>query len=296
MKSLFLSNFILKIIAIVTMTLDHIGFFLMQYSPYDNSPMQITGYIFRIIGRISLPLFCFLAVEGALKTKNIKNYLLRLTIVMLFLIVVEFVLEMLFIGGIISDNQRLLQPNIFITLFLGVLMVWLFENKNKYIKFLGILPIVYCILGFVVNVYEYQNQNTTIYWLPYFLRPEYDILAIMLFLVFYSSYKLLPVLMESYGLKPNLYENDLKYRLYLNLLSFCGLIIVSLIYYSFTIFANEIVYWDANEQLIMMCAAIFIIFYNGKRGYDRRWFRIFTYSYYPLHLFLIFIIFTLIYL
>ena len=63
----FLSNFDLKILAIITMTIDHIG--AIVYPNID---------IFRIIGRVSFPIFAFLLVEGFKHTSNKLKYFLRL--------------------------------------------------------------------------------------------------------------------------------------------------------------------------------------------------------------------------
>lgn len=53
----------LKLIALITMTLDHIGAYLLpQYE------------ILRIIGRISLPIYAFLIAEGCRYTKNKFRY------------------------------------------------------------------------------------------------------------------------------------------------------------------------------------------------------------------------------
>ena len=57
----------LKIVAIITMLIDHIGYYL-----YPNLNLE-TYVAFRIIGRISMPIFAFLIVQGFLHTKNIKK-------------------------------------------------------------------------------------------------------------------------------------------------------------------------------------------------------------------------------
>ena len=71
-----LSSFILKIIAILTMTLDHVGFMMEAYSL--NPTLVI---IFRSIGRLAVPLFAFLLVEGVTHTKSFPKYVFRLVIV-----------------------------------------------------------------------------------------------------------------------------------------------------------------------------------------------------------------------
>ena len=64
-KLKFLSNNALKIIACITMAIDHIGF---MFFPYDM--------IYREIGRIAFPIFAFLLAEGCKYTKNkLKHFL-----------------------------------------------------------------------------------------------------------------------------------------------------------------------------------------------------------------------------
>ena len=62
------TNF-LKIIAIITMTLDHVGKIIF--------PEII---ILQIIGRVAFPVFAYCIVVGCLRTKDFKKYFLRLII------------------------------------------------------------------------------------------------------------------------------------------------------------------------------------------------------------------------
>ena len=65
-----LTNNALKIIAMLTMLIDHVGLILF--------PQTV---IFRIIGRISFPIFAFMIAEGCAHTRNRKKYLLQIAIV-----------------------------------------------------------------------------------------------------------------------------------------------------------------------------------------------------------------------
>lgn len=57
----------LKIIALVTMTVDHVGLLLMNnYMP------------FRIVGRLAFPIFAYMIAEGCRYTKNKGKYFLRI--------------------------------------------------------------------------------------------------------------------------------------------------------------------------------------------------------------------------
>ena len=74
------------------MTLDHVGLYLrMQY--WDNESIMQLSEVFRCLGRLALPLFAFMIVEGVLHTKNIKKYLLRLGIMASFVSLVFIILE-----------------------------------------------------------------------------------------------------------------------------------------------------------------------------------------------------------
>ena len=61
-----------KIIALVTMLIDHIGY--IMYGHIDTGVYNVL----RGIGRISFPLFAFLIAEGFFYTKDEKKYLLRI--------------------------------------------------------------------------------------------------------------------------------------------------------------------------------------------------------------------------
>ena len=57
-----LSGSALKVIALVSMTLDHIAYYLM-----DNS---IAYDVMRTVGRMAFPIFAFLLVEGYAHTRS----------------------------------------------------------------------------------------------------------------------------------------------------------------------------------------------------------------------------------
>lgn len=68
-KLRFLSGNALKILACITMAIDHVGFL---FFPYDD--------VYRIIGRIAFPLFAFLLAEGCKYTRNKPKHFLTLFI------------------------------------------------------------------------------------------------------------------------------------------------------------------------------------------------------------------------
>ena len=66
-----LDSFWLKVLAVIFMTIDHIGLLFFQRGTVD---INTDFYILRAIGKLAFPIFAFLAVESAFKTTHIKRY------------------------------------------------------------------------------------------------------------------------------------------------------------------------------------------------------------------------------
>ena len=108
-----LNSFQLKWIAILTMAVDHVGAVLF--------PGQL---IFRYIGRISFPIFCFLLTEGFFHTRNIEKYMIRLGI---FALISEIPYDLAFRNVLLEAEHQ----NVFFTLFLGVLLMYILEKSGE---------------------------------------------------------------------------------------------------------------------------------------------------------------------
>lgn len=122
---------VLKLIALATMILDHYGAIFQ--------PDQI---IFRMIGRLAFPIYCFLLVEGFVHSNNLKKYARRLFI---FAFISELPFDYAFYGGINWSHQ-----NIFFTLFIGLIAICLVENR--YIKKSIAAPLVGLGAAFLATV------------------------------------------------------------------------------------------------------------------------------------------------
>lgn len=127
MKKNGLSQEALKLIACVTMLLDHIGAALLPQH----------GWL-RAIGRIAFPIYCFLLAEGFHYTRNRKKYGLRLLAGMLLS---ELPFDLLFYGRIYWGYQ-----SVMVTLFIAFLMLCFLEKiPNLGLKCLAVLP--FCLLA-----------------------------------------------------------------------------------------------------------------------------------------------------
>ena len=130
----------LKLIATVTMLIDHVGAVLV-YQWYMASSMAASMHIkwlwdlymlLRVIGRTAFPIYCFLLVEGVHHTGNPKKYAQRLAIGTLLS---EIPFDLAFSGG-----WDLGYNNVMITLLLGFFMLEAMKRVGMVWKCLLVLP------------------------------------------------------------------------------------------------------------------------------------------------------------
>ncbi len=120
-----MNAFVLKIIACITMFIDHIGYAIFNDTSYFN-----------YIGRIAFPIFSFQISEGYIHTKNLKKYLIRL-----FMFAIISQIPYMLFTSIINDNWGL---NVIFTLFFGLISIIAYDRYNKFVGivaciFLGII-------------------------------------------------------------------------------------------------------------------------------------------------------------
>ncbi len=158
-----MSMFILKLIAIFTMTIDHIGVMIFP---------QLIG--FRIIGRLAFILFAFLIVNGYKYTHNRQRYLLRL-IIMAF---ISQIPDMLGITHYIG--------NIFFTLSIGLGSIMLLDDRkfSSYVGYVFLLILVYFI-KIDYGLYGVLTINAFYFIDKYKLNPLIQI-AIFIILNYYG--------------------------------------------------------------------------------------------------------------
>ena len=284
---LILSSFWLKIIALLTMTVDHVGL-LFRIEP------------FRYIGRLALPLFCLMIAEGVIHTKSFKKYVLRLgimaSVISLIIVLTDVVPLIRNNGGSMKDARV-----IFIDLLLGAVAVYCLKQKKWYIKLLALLPLAYGITSYIVTCHDACGCQGEVLWFPYFLRTQYGWLGIALIIGFYFATLLGRLFVKSFsaqsGTDPNLYKDSNLERNAINIVSVLLLAVLSVILYFSESFINANIYYMpaamTDIQIYAIISGAFILLYNGRRGYNRKWFQYGSYLYYPLHLAIIVLIFVL---
>ncbi len=142
-----MTSFHLKIIALITMFIDHIGYVIFP-----------NHFWLRYIGRIAFPIYVFLISEGLKKTSNIKKYLRNLLILAL--------ISELFYDLCFNKNINFFyKTNTVYTLFISSLSIYLYnKNSDNIIKYLSLL------LGLSIS---------------HILKTDYDILGVLLIFIFY---------------------------------------------------------------------------------------------------------------
>ena len=297
-----LSSFILKVIAMVTMTFDHIGVVFASFWGVG------TNYAFyeacRYIGRIALPLYCFLLVESVIHTTHYKKYNIKLGIMAIIISAGLAVCQYVPSLGLGSVKDA---GNIFLDLLLGSVMIYCLNHEKKWVKPLALLPIAVAILSFVAKAVETSGScqqgcayHLEVYWYPAFLRLQYDWLSLGLMLGYFASYLIAKVIYkmreESTGVSADAMVGTNEWRIMVNLIAVFFTIFVSVMYYLVDYINHDIVFWVPKIQLFAIVASLFIAFYSGSRGYNAKWFNNFAYLYYLVHIGVIFGVCYLIYI
>lgn len=116
----------LKVLAIVSMFIDHFAYLILPHFEFANQTFQFIGESFslislcRLVGRLAFPIFAFLITEGFVHTKNRKKYGLNLLI---FAVISEIPYNLLMTGDFLYFGSQ----NVYFTLFLGFVSLYILE-------------------------------------------------------------------------------------------------------------------------------------------------------------------------
>ena len=237
-----MSSFVIKIIAIISMIFDHASDAIIGHFSFFN-----------LIGRIAFPLFCFQLVNGFKHTKNIYKYMLRL-IIFGIISQIPFSIFIYFYSGSFTTL------NIFFTLALGLLAIYLLDKLPNNLKFIGILIDILIIA------------------LAEIIKVDYGWFGVALILCIYLFYK------ERNGYDKEIIKNtdniNILNKLKNNYLFTIIFFLLCFIKYC-NLFSNvsSIIVWE--QILFTFSPIIVMLLYNGKKGSSLKYF---FYAFYPIHL------------
>lgn len=115
----------LKLIAMASMLIDHIGLVIIgrmlaagAWRDWNltNAALYHAYTICRMLGRIAFPIFCFLLAEGFVHTRDVKKYALRL---MIFALISEIPFDLVLKSKLWDFTYQ----NVFFTLAIGLVVL-----------------------------------------------------------------------------------------------------------------------------------------------------------------------------
>ena len=180
----------LKLWALFTMFIDHIGAVLIETTYlYNIESFQVLNVCLRLIGRLAFPLYAFLLAEGFLHTRSWKKYAGRL---FLFALISEIPFDLAAFGELTYTRQ-----NVFFTLFIGLLtMKGLEKVKEKKLAAIGVIG-AGCICAHLLQT-DYSYMGILLIVILYIFREEhkrrciiggvffsYEITSVLAFLMMY---------------------------------------------------------------------------------------------------------------
>ncbi len=177
-----LSGSVLKLIAVITMLVDHVAAaFLAENTTVLFVVMGRSVHLYslmRTIGRISFPIFAFLIVEGYLHTHDRKRYGLSLA---LFALLSEIPWDLEHTGNAFVISSQ----NVFFTLVLGYLGICMLERYREKPVYQACWLIGLLAVSVVLHA-DYGSGGYAFILFMYVLR-EYELLRAVIGCGFLSS-------------------------------------------------------------------------------------------------------------
>lgn len=200
-------------------------------------------------GRLAFPIFAFLIAEGAVYTRDLKKYMGRLLIAAL---ISEIPFNLMCSGRIFYPIHQ----NVLWTFLIALCLIrWNEKLRDaglwrRLIRF-GLSLLAGFLLGTVtfVDYYGYGIMMVLVFW---FFRGR-------------SWWQILGQIIGLYWINVELMG---------------GLV------YEFEVLGRV---WVLHQQGLALLALIPIWLYNGRKGFDRPWFRRFCYLFYPAHMIVLYL-------
>ncbi len=252
----------LKIIACLTMLIDHIGAAIIfpvydagvQYGTIEFETVKLIYDIMRFIGRTSFPIFCFLLVEGFNHTSNRLRYALSL---FSFAIISEFPYDLAFnadnnafVMNIFESYKYNKVPfssscNVMFTLLLGLLSIWAIDilHRNFELKAESVYLRTFFLLTQIIS-------GAVFILLANYIHCDYKGYGIALIIIFYYLKRFEPL----------------------------------------DIFAGYALISAMPNEAKSFPAFILMFLYNKKQGKKLGRLKYLFYAFYPVHLLVLFII------
>ncbi|MCR5403015.1 MAG: conjugal transfer protein TraX [Butyrivibrio sp.] len=249
----------LKLIACLTMLIDHATAGIMIPAARngllpDDIPYTTLNLYYRIlrgIGRVAFPIFCFLLVEGFIHTKNRLRYALGL-------LIFGFISEPFYDVTFFAEKEEF---NLNIFEVLSANRGILFDHCNVYFTlFIGLIVI----WAIEKSFYLYKELQLPI-WLSYVFSCCAIATGIVIAELLHTDY-------HGFGVALIVVLYVLRYIVPLNL------------------FAGYMSICTLSTEYLAFTGFLLLLLYNGKRGRALGRMKYAFYIFYPLHIYLIYLI------
>lgn len=249
-KYLSINGFQLKLLGITFMVCDHIH----QMFYYTENLTWLN-----MIGRMTLPIFLFMAAEGFYYTKSKKKYMLRLYVAGILMQFVSIFIEKAFP---ITQHPIILMNNVFFTMLLSTIAMLSINYLRQKKIFTGIalflLPVLSFSIYLLILITKTKALIALVYFLPSYFSIEGGLIAVLIATGFY------------------IFRDNRKYQY----LSFFILTVINTVFMPG--FSITELFSGHNNQWMMIFSILFISLYNGQKGNGHKYF---FYFFYPFHIY-----------
>ena len=150
-----MSSFVLKIIAMVAMTMDHLNYVIYDHITWLN-----------YIGRLAFPIFAWQIVVGFEKTRDVKKYIFRLFVLA--------IISQPFFYLLFGEFMSVFTLNTIFTLLFGLLCLCALKKS----EFLGLLvTLATCMLSEYVN-FDYGSFGILMIVIFYLFRNNKGLMVL----------------------------------------------------------------------------------------------------------------------
>ena len=257
---------VLKIIAIIAMLIDHVACYFVSKIKPDNY------YVMRSIGRLAMPIFLYLIVQGFFYTKDIKKYIFRIfclaTVTQVILLVLGIINEIYFKNYHTRENEYF---GVLFSYTLSLMLISMIEYKKiipKLSKKINVM-LRLMIIAIIICVYNLVDI-------------EFDMRIPFMCTELYIIEKILMDKDKKVLFSKRHFESKFKYYL-------MRIVYVLLIEISF-VSSLDFSSYHPGFKYALVYTAIPFFFYNGERGRKNKVIQVLFYAVFPVQHFLFYLI------
>lgn len=166
-----LNAYMLQLIAIIAMFLDHLAHIVINL---DIPHALAISTVMNCIGRLTMPIMCYFVAEGYHKTSNLPKYMLRLFVLAIISQIPFYVFGLknsLPQSFFVFVKGNLLHLNVAVTLFMGLLALACVKSKK---------------FGYIVKI---ATVIATVYITRFSDWRYFGVIWILIFGLFYGDFK-----------------------------------------------------------------------------------------------------------